>query len=395
MEDSGAFERPTQDEMGADISSLFRGAVRLVIERVLQEEVRELVGARRYERMASRKDHRNGTYLRGLLTSMGYIEVAVPRARENGSPTEVIGRYRRRSAEVDRMVTAAYVEGVSTRDMNRVTAALMGEGISRSTVSRVTKVLGEQVEALRREPISEPIPYLYLDATFLDARWARRVENVSALVAYGVTMDGHRRLLGVSIGAEESEDSWSELLGQLVERGLCGVQLVIADEHKGLIKAARHHLPEAARQRCIVHLERNVLTKVPHRLRGRVATQLRTIFEASDLAEAKKRLRTFAAGLGAQVPEALRCLEAGFTDATQYYSFPKEHWLRIRSTNGLERLHGEVRRRIRSIGAFPDRDSALRLITAVALQTTRIWSARQYLDMSLLKTKATVTEAAA
>jgi len=394
MEDSGAFERPTQDEIGTDIGSLFRGAVRLVIEKVLQEEVRELVGARRYERMASRKDHRNGSYFRGLLTSMGYIQVAVPRARESGSPTEIIGRYRRRSAEVDRMVTAAYVEGVSTRDMSRVTGALMGEEISRSTVSRVTKVLGEQVEALRREQIAGPVPYLYLDATFLDARWARKVENVAALVAYGVTMDGHRRLLGVSIGTEESEASWSELLGQLVERGLSGVQLVIADEHRGLVQAVRHHLPEAQRQRCIVHLERNVLTKVPHRLRGRVAGQLRTIFEAPDLADARRRLRVFAGGLGQQVPEALRCLEEGFGAATQYFSFPEEHRIRIRSTNGLERLHGEVKRRIRSIGAFPDRDSALRLITAVALQTTRIWSDRRYLDMSLLKS-VTATEAAA
>ena len=394
MEDCGAFEGPTQGEMGADIASLFRGAVRLVIENVLQQEVRELVGARRYERLAGRKDHRNGTYLRRLLTSMGMIEVAVPRARENGSPTGVIGRYRRRSAEVDRMVTSAYVEGVSTRDMNRVTEALMGEGISRSTVSRVTKVLGEQVEALRREPIEGPVPYLYLDATFLDARWARKVENVAALVAYGVTIDGHRRLLGVSIGAEESEASWAELLGQLVERGLSGVQLVIADEHRGLLLAVRRLLPEAKHQRCTVHLERNVLTKVPQRLRGRVATQLRLIFEAPGLVEAKRRLRAFAAGLGQQIPEALRCLEAGFTAATQFFAFPEEHWIRIRSTNGLERLHGEVKRRIRSIGAFPDRDSALRLITAVALQATRIWADRRYLDMSLLK-ETVVREAAA
>jgi putative transposase len=394
MEDFGALEGPTQGEMGTDIGSLFRGAVRLVIENVLQQEVRELVGARRYERLAGRKDHRNGTYLRRLLTSMGMIEVAVPRARENGSPTEVIGRYRRRSAEVDQMVTSAYVEGISTRGMSRVTEALMGEGISRSTVSRVTKVLGEQVEALRREPIQGPVPYLYLDATFLDARWARKVENVAALVAYGVTIDGHRRLLGVSIGAEESEASWAELLGQLVERGLSGVQLVIADEHRGLLLAVRRLLPEAKHQRCTVHLERNILTKVPQRLRGRVAAQLRILLEAPNQVEARKRLRAFAAGLGHQVPEALRCLEAGFAAATQFFAFPEEHWIRIRSTNGLERLHGEVKRRIRSIGAFPDRDSALRLITAVALQATRIWADRRYLDMSQLKETA-VPEVAA
>jgi transposase-like protein len=387
MEDSVAFEGATQGELSWDIGQLFRGAIRLVLECVLQEEVRELVGARRYERLSSRKDHLNGTYLRRLLTSMGLVELTVPRTRASGSPTSsVIGRYKRRSDEIDRMVTTAYVEGVSTRDMKRVTRSLMGAGISRSTVSRVTKALSAQVEELRRAPITEPVPYLYLDATFLDARWARSVENVSALVAYGVGSDGHRRLLGLTIGAEESEDSWSELLLQLAERGLSGVELVIADEHRGLASAVRRHLPEARRQRCTVHLERNVLTKAPQRLRGRVAKQLRGIFQAASAGEAKKRLQAFAGGLGQQVPEALRCLEEGFTAATQYFAFPKPHWIRIRSTNGLERLHGEIKRRIRSVGAFPDRDSALRLVTAVALETTRVWADRKYLDMSSLVT---------
>jgi transposase-like protein len=326
---------------------------------------------------------------------MGLIELSMPRSRANGSPVDVVGRYKRRTDEIDRMVTTAYVQGVSTRDMNRVTQSLLGEGMSRSTVSRVTKVLSAQVEELRQAPINEAVPYLYLDATFLDARWARSVENVSALVAYGVDASGHRRLLGVSIGAEESEESWSELLSQLVERGLTGVQLVIADEHRGLASAVRRHLPEARRQRCTVHLERNVLTKAPQRLRGRVAKDLRLIFQAASLADAKKRLQLFAAGLGRQVPEALRCLEDGFVAATQFFAFPKPHWIRIRSTNGLERLHGEVKRRIRSIGAFPDRDSALRLITAVALETTRVWGDRRYLDMSSLVTAAPPDQAVA
>jgi transposase-like protein len=269
--------------------------------------------------------------------------------------------------------------------MTRLSQALMGQGISRSTVSRVTKVLSEQVEQLRRAPIEGPIPYLYLDATFLDARWARSVENVSALVAYGVDANGHRRLLAVTLGTEESEQSWTELLSQVCDRGLSGVQLVIADDHRGLANAVRRHLPEARRQRCTVHLERNVLTKLPQRLRGRVAKQLREIFDAPGATEARTRLREFAQGLGRQVPEALRCLEDGFSAATQFYAFPREHWTRIRSTNGLERLHGEVKRRTRSIGAFPDRDSALRLVTAVALETAHVWADRRYLDMSLLK----------
>ena len=389
MEETAQFVAATQEEIRYDLGSVFRGAIRLMLECLLEQEVKEMVGARRYERLGSRKDHLNGTYLRRLLTSMGSLEVLMPRTRQSGSPVDVLGRYKRRTGEMDRLMTTAYVQGVSTRDMTRLSEALMGESVSRSTVSRVTKVLEEQVEALRRAPIDKPVPYLYLDATFLDARWARSVENVSALVAYGVDATGHRRLLGLSIGTEESEASWSELLGQLCERGLNGVELVIADEHRGLANAVRRQLPEAHRQRCIVHLERNVLTKVPHRLRARVAKQLRSIFEAPSAAEAKRRLNDFASGLGRQVPEALRCLEQGFAAATQFYAFPKEHWVRIRSTNGLERLHGEIKRRIRSVGAFPDRHSALRLVTAVALETTQVWGERRYLDMSLLKNATT------
>jgi transposase-like protein len=388
MQEIAQFVAAAQEEIRQDLGSLFRGAIRLMLECLLEEEVKEMVGARRYERLGSRKDHLNGTYLRRLLTSMGSVELAIPRTRQSGSPSGVVGRYKRRTEDMDRLMTTAYVQGVSTRDMTKLSEALMGEGVSRSTVSRVTKILEEQVESLRRLPIDAAVPYLYLDATFLDARWARSVENVSALVAYGVDSTGHRRLLGVSIGTEESEQSWSELLGQLVERGLSGVELVIADEHRGLANAVRRLLPEARRQRCVVHLERNVLTKVPHRLRLRVAKQLRQIFGASGLDQTKQRLSDFASGLGRQVPEALRCLEQGFTAATQFYAFPKEHWVRIRSTNGLERLHGEIKRRIRSVGAFPDRQSALRLVTAVALEKTQVWCDRRYLDMSLLKNTA-------
>ena len=166
---------------------------------------------------------------------------------------DVLGRYRRRSAELDDAIVEAYVSGSSTRDVGGITEALVGERVSRSTVSRVTASLDEKVEQLRKAPVTGPIPYLFLDATFLDARWARKVENVSALVAYGIGMDGKRQLLAVTIGAEESEDSWSELLAQLMERGLSGVQLVIADAHLGISAAVRKLLPEVAQQRCTVH----------------------------------------------------------------------------------------------------------------------------------------------
>jgi putative transposase len=321
---------------------------------------------------------------------MGHLEVTVPRSRSSGSAgSELLGRYKRRAEEVDAAITEAYVGGVSTRKMGKVTDALLGDEVSRSTVSRVTKRLEENVEALRRAPLTQGFPYLYLDGTFLDARWARKVENVSALVAYGVGEDGHRHLLAITIGASESKESWEELLAQLVERGLHGVQLVIADAHAGLGAAVRLVLPEAKVQRCTVHLTRNVLAKAPWRLRGRLGRQVSNLFEAPSLAEAKKRLEALRAGLGGQVPEAMSCLDEGFVAATTFYVFPRAHWRRLRSTNGLERLHGEVKRRIRSVGAFPDRASALRLVTAVAIATTALWDDRRYLDLSLLNPEET------
>ena len=387
MEKMVEVERATQEELRQDLKSLFQGAIRVTLEMVLEEELKAMVGARRFERVGSRKDHRNGTYLRRLLTSLGQIDVMVPRSREGGSPADVMGRYRRRSEEVDEMMVEAYVSGVSQRKMGDVTEALLGERVGRSTVRLVAKRLDGAVEALRSAPIEGPHPYLYLDATFLDARWARKVENVSALVAYAVDPDGHRRLLAITLGPEESEDSWSELLEQLLERGLSGVELVIADEHAGLAAAVRRFLPEVRRQRCTVHLQRNVLAKVPHRLRKRVAREVAAVFRAPGLAKAKKRLAEITARWHNELPEAMRVLERGFTAATQFYAFPEPHWARLRTTNSLERLHTEIKRRIRSAGAFPDRASALHLITAVALRTTAVWSERRYLDLSLLEPK--------
>lgn len=395
MDESGALERPTQEWIGTDLRELFRGTIRLTLEMLLGEVVKEMVGARRYERIGSRRDSRNGTYLRRLLTSMGLIEVEVPRTRESGSAGAVLGAYQRRSSELDEAISQAYVNGVSTRKMESVVKSLAGSGVSASTVSRITERLEAKVEELRKAPITDPIVYLYLDATFLDARWARRVENVAALVAYGVDSTGKRRLLGVSIGSEESEESWAELLRQLCERGLHGVRLVIADEHKGIEAAIRHVLPEAVRQRCTVHLMRNLLHRIPQRLRGRLAPRFSKLFSAPGLKEAQEMRTKLAEEFRSLLPEAFEILDHGWAAATRFFAFPKEHWVKIRTTNGLERLHGEIKRRVRAVGVFLDRNSALRLVTAVALQSTATWDDRRYLDMSLLHKADTKDDEAA
>lgn len=367
-----------------DLGSLFRGAVKVALELVLEEELREIVGAGRYARSAARVDQRNGSFMRGLLTSLGHIDVEVPRSRSSGSPVDVIGRYARRLDEVDDAIVSAYVHGVSTRSMGKVTEALMGERVSRSAVSRVTRSLEERVEALRNGKIEGKFPYLYLDATFVPARWARAVENVSALVAYGVDEAGKRQLLAVEMGVAEDEASWTKLVARLVERGLDGVKLVISDAHQGLWNAVRRYLPEVPHQRCVVHLMRNIGSHIPHRLRERVLGQVSSLFKAKSLEDAKQRLAKFEACWTKELPEAVACLKNGFAAASRFYAFPKAHWVRIRSNNTLERLNRELKRRLRKVGAFPDRASALRLITAVALDVTEIWAKRRYLDMALL-----------
>ena len=375
---------PMQADFEFDLAARCRDAVRATIQVVLDEELERLVGAGPYERSDQRVDVRNGRYPRRVVTTAGEVDLSVGRSRGGGSATAPLGRYARRRPEIDATITQSYVAGVSTRDMAAVTEALLDKRVGRSTVSRVTRRLEDEVEALRRAPIVGPIAYLYLDATFVDARWARTVENVSALVAYGIGTDNHRHLLGVHIGASESEASWAELLGELVARGLSGVRLIVRDEHAGLIAAARKVLPEVRQQRCTVHLMRNVFSHVPQRHQKRLARELVAVLHAPSLASAKRNLSSFRLRFAKQFPEAVACLERGFADATSYFAFPEKHWMRIRSTNGLERLHGEIKRRTRAIGAFPDRASALRLITAVALQTTSIWRDRIYLDMSLL-----------
>ncbi len=385
MQDVGEMVPMAQEDVRQDLRAMFRGAIRASLAVFLEQEVETLVGAKWYARERGRRDQRNGSYVRQLLTSLGRIDVTMPRTRESGSPSEVLGRYHRRTAEIDALLTSAYVNGVSHRKAGELTEALLGERVSRSTVSRVTKRLDAQVEALRRSPIAGEHPYLYLDATFVDARWARKVENVSALIAYAVGPEGHRHLLGVALGAEESEASCSALLQELVDRGLTGVRLVIADEHAGLAAAVRRWLPEVKRQRCTVHLQRNVLVKAPQRLRKRLAREVGGLFTASSLADARTQLTRVTARWCEHLPEAMACLTTGFAAAATFYGFPKAHWRRLRTTNSVERLHGEIKRRTKAVGAFPDRASALRLITAVALKVTAIWSDRRYVDVSLLE----------
>ena len=212
----------TQENIQTDLRSLFRTAIHQTLTIMLEAELQELFGAPSGSRTSGRRDVRNGSYPRQLVTSEGAIELAVPRSREHGAATATLGRYKRRVEALDDTIVAAYVSGVSTRKMAKVTQSLLGASVDKSTVSRITAKLSHDIEALRNAPIVDDIVYLYLDATFLKTRWARQVESTAALVAYGVGRDGYRRLLGVTVDLAESEASWTELLTQLVARGQIG-----------------------------------------------------------------------------------------------------------------------------------------------------------------------------
>ncbi len=387
------FTNIKQDEMQTDLRSLFRGAIRMTLETLLEEEVRDLVGAERYKRVVSRKGQRNGSYLRGLLTSMGHIEVKVPRTRD-GSPVDVLGRYQRRMENIDEMVTEAYIQGVSQRDVSQITESLCGEKVSKSTASRIAKRLAMNVEELHAQKFSQAHPYLYLDATYIKARWARKLESACVLLAYGVNEDGFRELLGVQVALSESGESWGGLLKDLVARGLHGVELVISDDHAGLDQAVRHHFPEIPHQRCTVHLQRNVAAHVPRRLQKRVLGEVGRIFKAESKVKAAQKLVEFEKHWGTELPEAIRCLQNGFDAATQFYKFPKAHHRRIHTTNTLERLNGELKRRSRAVGQFPDRQSALRLLGTIAIQVAAKWANRRYLDITLMRKEETEQKAA-
>ncbi len=382
----------TQENIQTDLRSVFRAAIHRTLTLMLETEIQQLVGATSGTRTHGRRDVRNGSYPRQVLTSEGAIDLLVPRSREHGAAVATLGRYKRRVGQIDDAIVAAYVSGVSTRKMAVVTEALLDSSVDKSTVSRITKQLGKDVEALRQAPITDDIVYLYLDATFLKTRWAREVEQTAALVAYGVGRDGYRRLLGISVNLAESEASWSELLEQLIERGLHGVTLVIADEHRGLCAAVRKLFPEAKRQRCCVHFMRNIMAKCPTRLAPRLGRELSRIFDAPSLLDAKRRAATLKAGLGSQLPEAMEVLDRGWAAATQFYAMPEVHWKKIRTTNGVERLNVEIKRRTRSVGAFPDRASCLRLVTAVVLQYAQQWRYRPYLNTSGFRTESAKTE---
>lgn len=366
------------------IEEEIRGAVKAVLEEILESEIAAHLGAAPSERTEGRRGYRNGSYTRGLKTRVGEMEITVPRDRAGTFRPGVFERYRRMESPLEEALWRAYLEGISTRRVGDIAEALGGEGLSASSVSRLNGRLSERLQAWRERPLSGAYPYLYLDGISLVVRWGGASERVSVLVALGVNQEGFREVLACVAGFRESEESWRGLLRTLSERGLQGVRLVVSDACAGLKAAVADFLPRARWQRCTVHVMRNVLDKVPQSRRAEVAASLKTIWHQENAEEARHKAARVREQYRKSLPAAMRTLEGALEDSLAFYAFPREHWKMLRTNNPLERLMKEIRRRTKVAEQFPNEDSALLLVTARLKRIHESWAERRYLDMAPL-----------
>jgi len=368
---------------GGDLD-IIRQGLALVLQALIEAEAAEQIGAGRYERSTSRTTHRNGSRSRLLSTKAGDVELRIPKLREGSFFPALLEPRRRIDRALLAVVMEAYVHGTSTRKVDDLVKALgVDAGISKSEVSRICGELDGEVAAFRSRSLAHTaFPYLFLDATYLKARIDGRVVSRAVVIATAVTADGGREVLGLDVGDSEDGAFWTAFLRSLKARGLAGVQLVVSDAHTGLKQAVAAVMAGAAWQRCRVHFLRNVLARVPKGSAEMVAAAIRTIFAQPTGAEVIEQLDKVAAMLAAKFPAVARMLADAKADLTAFASFPAAHWTKIWSTNPLERVNKEIKRRTNVVGIFPDDAAVLRLAGAVLIEAHDEWQVaeRRYLS---------------
>jgi transposase-like protein len=369
--DLTAFVGKLLEEQDGDV---LRDGVRVLAQALMETEVTTLVGADRHERSEDRTAYRNGSRLRSWDTRVGTVDLAIPKVRPGTYFPSLLQPRRRAEQALLTVVQEAYVHGVSTRKVDDLVKALGLDGISKSEVSRICADLDPVVEAFRTRPLTGEHPYVWLDATYHKVRIDGRVVSQATVVAIGVTRDGERQMLGVDVGASEDRGFWTAFLRSLVKRGLRGVRLVISDAHEGLKQAIGTVLSGAAWQRCRVHFMRNLLATVPHGMREPLAAVARTIFAQPDHASALTQLHKVADSVRARFPQAAALLEEAAEDILAHKHFPEEHRRQLHSTNPLERLNKEIKRRSNVVGIFPNVRAAIRLIGAILLEQDDEWA---------------------
>ncbi len=359
---------------GVDLDGDFLAqAAALVAQATMELEVTQQIGAAKHERTPARQTQRNGYRERNWATRVGDIPLRIPKLRQGSYFPSLLEPRRRAEQALLAVVQQAYIEGVSTRKLDDLLQALGLTGIDKSQVSRICKELTEIVEAFRNRALVGRYPYVWLDALYVKVRVNHRIVSQAVVLAIGVRETGEREVLGFAIGASEDRAFWLSFLRHLVERGLQGVQLVISDSHAGLQAALSQVLTGATWQRCRVHFMRNVLAHVPHGDKSMVAAALRTFFAQPNRQEAGQQLQEVVRAMAPRWPKAAQLVAEAEEDVLAYLAFPPEHWTRIYSTNPLERLNREIKRRTNVVGIFPDADAASRLIGAVLLEQADEW----------------------
>jgi transposase-like protein len=374
--------RKAQMEEDADF---LREGVRVLGQALMELEVSQQIGAERYERTPERTNQRNGYRDRPWDTRVGTIQLKVPKVREGSFYPSLLDPRKRAERALVAVVQEAYLQGVSTRRVDDLVQALGMNGISKSQVSRLCQELDAEVERFRSRRLEGAYPYVWLDATFLKVRENSRVVSMAVVIAIGVKATGEREVLGLDVGHSEDGAFWTQFLRGLVARGLSGVKLVISDAHEGLKGAIAAVLQGAAWQRCRVHFVRNALALVPKTAAQMVAATIRTVFVQPDPASAREQWRRVAESFRPRFPRLAQLMDEAEADVLAYLAFPPEHWRQLWSTNPLERLNREVKRRTDVVGIFPNQASVIRLVGLVLAEQHDEWQvSRRYFSAESL-----------
>jgi transposase-like protein len=356
----------------ADDGDFLRSVAESVLQILMEADVEGVIGAARYERSGERATYRNGYRERALDTRLGTLNLKIPKLRTGAYFPGFLEPRRTVEKALVAVIQEAWIAGVSTRRVDDLVQAMGLSGISKSSVSKLCKDIDERVTSFLQRPLAGEWPYLWLDTTYLKVREGGRVVSVAVIVAVAVTTEGRREIVGLHIGPSEAEIFWTDFLRDLVKRGLTGVKLVISDAHEGL-KAAIRRVLGATWQRCRVHWTRNALAYVPKAHQTMVAAGLRQAFQQPDQAAARASLSHFADQLHNRWPKLKAFVDDSLDDVLAYMSFPAQHRTKLHSTNPLERLNKEIKRRADVVGIFPNEDSIRRLIGAVLLEANDDW----------------------
>ena len=364
-----------------DDGDFLRAVAEVVLQLLMEHDVEGVIGAGRHERAEGRLTYRNGYRDRELKTRLGSLNLRVPKLRQGSYFPGFLEPRRTSETALVAVIQEAWIGGVSTRRVDELVQAMGLSGISKSTVSKLCKDIDERVNDFLDRPLSGDWPYLWLDATYLKVRQGGRIISVAAIIAVAVNTDGRREIIGMGIGPSEAETFWTEFLRSLKGRGLDGMKLVISDAHTGL-KAAIARVFDATWQRCRVHWMRNALAHAPKGQHTMVAAAIRQAFNQPDRDSAGQTWRHVADQLRSRWPKLATLMDESETDVLAYMAFPREHWKNIASTNPVERLNREIKRRSDVVGIFPNEPAIIRLVGALMLEQNDEWVVcRRYMSL--------------